>query len=165
MEGAELEEMLKKYIPPQKLQTVAEQKRPAEQDAVKAVKSTFSGLLDTALGIRYCGDSEEVYREVLTEFCDVETEDRQKIERTYWEGNWKDYAIVVHGLKSSALSVGAKKLSEEAAGLERAAKEMQNKDALHRQEVLAYIREYHVITMEMYGKAVTEGRRYLENCV
>ena len=165
VEGAELEEMLKKYIPPQKLQTVAEQKRPAEQDAVKAVKSTFSGLLDTALGIRYCGDSEEVYREVLTEFCDVETEDRQKIERTYWEGNWKDYAIVVHGLKSSALSVGAKKLSEEAAGLERAAKEMQNKDALHRQEVLAYIREYHVITMEMYGKAVTEGRRYLENCV
>ncbi len=165
VEGAELEEMLKKYIPPQKLQTVAEQKRPAEQDAVKAVKSTFSGLLDTALGIRYCGDSEEVYREVLTEFCDVETEDRQMIERTYWEGNWKDYAIVVHGLKSSALSVGAKKLSEEAAGLERAAKEMQNKDALHRQEVLAYIREYHVITMEMYGKAVTEGRRYLENCV
>lgn len=165
VEGAELEEMLKKYIPPQKLQTVAEQKRPAEQDAVKAVKSTFSGLLDTALGIWYCGDSEEVYREVLTEFCDVETEDRQKIERTYWEGNWKDYAIVVHGLKSSALSVGAKKLSEEAAGLERAAKEMQNKDALHRQEVLAYIREYHVITMEMYGKAVTEGRRYLENCV
>ncbi len=165
VEGAELEEMLKKYIPPQKLQTVAEQKKPAEQDTVKAAKSTFSGLLDTALGIRYCGDSEEVYREVLTEFCDVETEDRQKIERTYWEGNWKDYAIIVHGLKSSALSVGAKKLSEEADGLERAAKEMQKKDALHRQEVLAYIREYHTITMEMYGKAVAEGRRYLENCV
>lgn len=119
-------------------------------------------LLDTDLGIQYCGGSEEIYIEVLTEFCDVAQEDRRNIEEMYACENWKDYAILVHGLKSSALSAGAKQLSEEAAGLERSGRELEKENTVHRDEVLAYVREYHVKTMELYESTVKEARILLQ---
>lgn len=197
VEGNDLEELLRKYIPGQKLQDIAGQEtagapftghmdvsvgtgrteaeakqeydtQTARREVPETVEPAGVGpllsdyrWLDIELGIQYCGDSEEVYREVLEEFCNVEPDDRRKLEEAYESGNWKDYAILVHELKSSSLSVGAKKLSEEAAGLARSGKELQKEDTAHRQEVLAYIREYHGKTMEIYSHAVEEGRRYL----
>lgn len=123
---------------------------------------TPTHMLDTELGIQYCGGSEEIYIEVLTEFCDVAQEDRRNIEEMYACENWKDYAILAHGLKSSALSAGAKELSEEAAGLERSGRELQKGNTVHRDEVLAYVREYHVKTMELYESTVREARILLQ---
>lgn len=172
VEGRDLEEMLKKYIPTQKIQIITreeagtEQKPKDDHHVEKPKEGNASAKLqwiDVGMGLKYCGDSEEVYREVLREFCDVEEEERDKIERTYENEDWEYYTILVHGLQSSALSAGAKKLSEEAAGLERSGEEMQKEDAPHRDEVLAYIREYHGKTMKLYIDTVNEGRRYLQS--
>ena len=117
--------------------------------------------IDPNTGIRYCGDSEDVYREVLQEFCDVSKEEREAIDAVFGAENWKEYTVRVHGLKSSAQSVGAKKLSEEAAGLEQAGNELQKEGAAHREELIAYIKEYHGRTMRMYEESVEEGKAYL----
>lgn len=170
VEANALEEMLKKYIPSGKMQSVTEQIRAdkakgwhemsqAAPDGDPAVKR--QQWIDPNIGIRYCGDSEDVYREVLQEFCDVSKEEREAIDAVFEAENWKEYTVRVHGLKSSAQSVGAKKLSEEAAGLEQAGNELQKEGAAHREELIAYIKEYHGRTMRMYEESVEEGRAYL----
>ncbi|MDE6388476.1 MAG: response regulator [Lachnospiraceae bacterium] len=179
VEGNDLETMLKQYIPSEKMQIISEteQQIPVQSgqqniksdgdnadDVLQSMPPTAElKWLDIDMGLRYCGDSEEVYREVLQEFCDVEQTECCKIENAYERGDWKNYAILVHGLKSSSLSAGAKKLSDEAAGLEKSSREMQKEDALHKEEILAYIREYHGKMMELYRDSSNEGRRYLQS--
>ncbi len=180
VEGSDLEAMLKKYIPKQKLTLIAGEEKAllkeseadapireaeaqaADAEAVILAENDYRWL-DTELGLRYCGESEEIYREVLQEFCDVEKEERAKLENAYEKENWKDYAILVQGLKSSSLSAGAKKLSDEAAGLEKSGREMQRLNAPHKEEILAYIKDYHGKMMAMYEDSVNEGRRYLQS--
>lgn len=168
VEGKALELMLMRFIPEYKMQVYREQEveeaqeKPAfymqEEGGTDAVADC---LVEEDLGIQYCGGSEDVYMEVLAEFCDVAQEDLRKIEEAYEQEQWKDYAILTHGLKSSSLSIGAKKLSEEAAGLEKSGKELQKENAAHREEVLAYVREYHVKTMELYDRTVTEAEKLM----
>lgn len=170
VEASVLEEMLKKYIPQEKIKTVrtqeAEKKTytPVENDSNSNRQPSKKWLwLDTNLGIRYCGDSEEVYREVLQEFCDGIDEERSAVEEVFRTEDWKEYTIRIHGLESSALSVGARKLSEEAGSLERAGNELQKEGAAHREELIAYIKEYHGRTMKMYADSAEEGRLYLRS--
>lgn len=184
VEGRDLEEMLRRYIPEEKQQAVTGEEEPVstmlqsygmkaaddgkgtdirEEDDQDEPTQDNLQWLDVDMGLRYCGDSEEVYREVLQEFCDVEWTEKDKIEKAYENEDWKNYAILVHGLKSSALSAGAKKLSDEAAGLEKSSREMQKDGAPHKEEILAYIREYHGKMMELYRESSNEGRRYLQS--
>lgn len=82
--------------------------------------SKLTGL-DTGLGLTYCGGMEEIYYEILEEYCNQTL--AEVLERTFTDENWKDYAIHVHALKSTSLTIGAQTLSEEAKKLELAAKE------------------------------------------
>lgn len=176
VEAGELEKMIKKYIPSDKIQTVTgkikgkrmqgnEEKTYTAQDntAGSLQQSGKSLRLDTNMGIKYCGDSEEVYREVLQEFCDVVEEERDAINAVFAAEDWREYTIRIHGLKSSALSVGAKKLSEEAASLERAGNELQKEGAVHREELIEYIKEYHGRTMKLYEDSAEDGKKYLQS--
>ena len=175
VESSALEAMLKKYIPADKIQVVKEEVRvnraqvmqsgePALQENSDDDKKPHKKFiwLDMNMGIRYCADSEEVYREVLQEFCDGCDEDRAAIEEAYANEDWKDYTIRIHGLMSSALSVGAKKLSEEAASLEKAGDELQKENMVHRKELIEYIKTYHGKTMKLYEESAEEGIQYLQ---
>ena len=174
VEGNELEEMIKKYIPAEKIRSVTEEivgnrqeMKPLGENLLELNSSGGKKFekktiwLDVNMGIRYCADSEEVYREVLQEFCDVMDEERAALEEAYADKNWKDYTIRIHGLKSSALSVGAKKLSEEAASLERAGDELQKESSPHREDLIEYIKEYHGKTMKLYEDSAEEGREWI----
>lgn len=107
--------------------------------------SKLTGL-DTGLGMTYCGEMEEIYYEVLEEYCGQNLID--VLERTFTEENWKDYAIHAHALKSTSLTIGASTLSEEAKKLELAAKEgrideirtMHTGVLAHYQQVLEHIK-------------------------
>ncbi len=169
VEGKALEVMLMRFIPEQKMQVYREQETNVVQEEPTVSMPMESSCMDRTdclveedLGIQYCGGSEEVYMEVLAEFCDVAQEDRRKIEEAYAGEQWKDYAILTHGLKSSSLSIGAKRLSEEAAGLEKSGKELQKENAAHRDDVLAYVREYHVKTMELYDMTAAEAEKLMK---
>ena len=171
VEGSELESMIKKYLPDDKIQIVTEEIKMGrtKEDSAEAYAKRDEDIqpqpkylwLDVNMGMQYCGDSEEVYREALQEFCYVSSEERDSLNEIFAQENWKDYTIQIHGLKSSALSVGAKKLSEEAASLERAGNELQKEAAAHKEELVEYIKEYHGRTMKLYVDSVEEGLRYL----
>ena len=172
VESSALEAMIKKYLPADKLQIVTEEIKEVQTGEAAAevhtkqneyVQSRKSQWLNIDTGLQHCGGSEEVYREVLQEFCDVWATERAAIEKVFEEENWKDYTIRVHGLKSSALSAGAKRLSEEAASLERAGSELQKEGAAHRDELIAYIKQYHGKTMKLYEDTVEEGAQYLQS--
>ena len=78
------------------------------------------GFLDTNLGMSYCGGDMELYRDMVQMF---RSESKLgEIEKFYKAKDWKNYRILVHSVKSTALSNGAVPLSEQAKALETAAK-------------------------------------------
>lgn len=93
---------------------------------------------DTALG--YCGGSEDFYMEMLKMYLDQSKEKREEIATLYENGDWAGYAIKVHALKSTSLTIGAESLSGKAKALEQAGK---NGDDV-------YIKENHDSMMESY---------------
>ncbi len=75
--------------------------------------------IDTTEGLKNCS-TEEAYLIVLDTFFEVISENADEIEDYYRKEDWKNYVIKVHGLKSSAKTIGAMALSEQAAKLEKA---------------------------------------------
>ena len=75
-------------------------------------------------------------------FCVQGGEKRAEIVSLFESANWTDYAVKVHALKSTSLTIGAEALSAQAKELELAGK---RGDA-------AYIRERHPALMRAYEK-------------
>ena len=73
--------------------------------------------------MKYCMDDKDFYYEMIREFASSSTDTANALEEFYKAGNWNDYRIKVHALKSNARSIGAVTLSEQALALETAAKE------------------------------------------
>ena len=94
-------------------------------------------------------DSKEFFLQVLTTFTDAKK--AEKIQEKFDAQDWKNYQILVHALKSTAMSIGAEKLSEAAKVLELAAK---NKDA---EKILSN----HSDLMATYKKIREEIEKYL----
>ena len=72
--------------------------------------------------MEYCSDEEEFYREMLQMFAEQYPQKRDEIVSLYEASAWDDYAIKVHALKSTSLTIGAERLSECARMLEAAGK-------------------------------------------
>ena len=77
--------------------------------------------IDLDTGLQYCMDSKSFFVEMLTTFS--EGGRVEKIQAAFDSGDWKNYQILVHALKSTSLSIGAADLSEHAKKLELAAKD------------------------------------------
>ena len=123
-------ETLKKFLPEEKIQlvkpeientedtqsTVLEESQDPIQIKLKRVKALPELDIDT--GKKYCMNEDNFYIEVLGIF--IKTSKYETLEKYYTEENWGTYNIEVHALKSSALTIGAINLSEEAKALEMA---------------------------------------------
>lgn len=81
-----------------------------------------AAVIDKETGITYCGGMEELYDEVVEQYCAQGADYIEQIRKFVSEQDWKNYQIVVHGIKGSSLTVGAVALSEKAKALEMAAK-------------------------------------------
>ena len=97
--------------------------------------------LDPQKGILYCG-SLEGYMEVLQMHRDDGWDNRDKLEELYEKKDWNEYAIYVHALKSSMMSIGAIQLSDMAKKLESAAKAMD----------VHFIMSFHAPMMQEYKR-------------
>ncbi|MCR4654799.1 MAG: DegV family EDD domain-containing protein, partial [Lachnospiraceae bacterium] len=102
-------------------------------------------FIDTEAAIKNSG-SEKAFKAVLKIFYDSIPEKHAELENSYSSGDWENYTIKIHALKSSARLIGALGLSENAELLEAAGK---NKD-------ISYITEHHASVMEDYLK-LSEG--------
>ena len=78
--------------------------------------------INVPLGLDYCCGEEGFYLEMLHMFCDQAVEKRAEIVFLYETGNWADYAVKVHALKSTSLTIGAEPLADQARLLEQAGK-------------------------------------------
>ncbi len=145
IDSDELEKMLLKYISKEKYMKVEADKKVNET-------SDKDVLLQPEIGMQYCGESEELYVEVLQMFCDMKNDKKKAIQEFYDAADWKNYTILVHALKSGSLNIGGKTLSKLAAELEKAGKS----------EDEAFIRQWHDEMMQLYDEVVGEARTYLK---
>ncbi len=89
--------------------------------AEKKLLSETCPSIDLAAALSSCMDSKDFVLEMMNDF--VDDDKSEELQRSFDGGDWKNYRIVVHALKSTALIVGALGLSEEAKILELASKD------------------------------------------
>ena len=122
IDSHKLEQMLKKYLPPEKVQEVTAKDAKARDTAdAESLPDWLKSqtLLDTKSGLTNCGSPED-YVETLRLFAEAYKENAATIQRFFDAADWKNYTIRVHALKSSARIIGANELSDLAATLEQA---------------------------------------------
>lgn len=95
--------------------------------------------LDVSKGMVYC-NGEESYIDVLKVSCEDYENSIAHAQELFEKQDWKNYVVVVHGIKSSMKSIGAFQVSEMAKNLEFAGKE----------ERIGYILENHQNLMDAY---------------
>ncbi len=78
--------------------------------------------VNVELGLDYCAGDEEFFREMLRMFRGQSEDKKAEIAALYEAANWADYAVKVHALKSTSLTIGAQALSAQAKELELAGK-------------------------------------------
>ncbi len=78
--------------------------------------------VNVQMGLDYCAGDEDFYREMLTMFREQGQGKREEIAALYEGGDWTEYAVKVHALKSTSLTIGAEGLSAQAKELELAGK-------------------------------------------
>ncbi len=98
--------------------------------------------MNVRLGLEYCCGEKEFYLEMLQTFAEQSEAKKTEIQGLYDAANWEDYAIKVHALKSTSLTIGAEELSEKARLLEQAGR---NGDT-------EFIHEYHNELLQIYDK-------------
>ena len=139
VENSVLERVLIRNLPEEKVEFVEKQKSkekpkkpvvieekvveetPAEDKQQKEQEFSI-GDLDVEKGMVYCGGKER-YLDILKITLETAKANQMQVEELFQQKEWKDYTIMVHGIKSSMLSIGALKLSELAKKLEMAGKE------------------------------------------
>ena len=114
-----------KLPPAQSTQAVEAEVSPEpvpEEGAIPYDRLVQAGI-NTEVGLNYCGGEEDFYREMLRLFHGQSEEKKAEIISLYESANWADYAVKVHALKSTSLTIGAEKLSAQAKELELAGKQ------------------------------------------
>ena len=157
IELVELERVLKKVLPESRIsfeheeedqlttaQDTAEAQKEAE--AIEVTETLKAAGIDVSEGLKYCEQDEELYDSLLRQFVEEAKEKRDKLEKFLKAGDAKNYGILVHALKSTALMIGASDLSRKAKALETAAKDND----------VAFMEERHGEAMMQY-QAITEA--------
>lgn len=118
IDSRQLENLLTKYLPKEKIQIADEKNSPTEEknfpDWLKKIDD-----LNINEGIKNCGGFEE-FLSALKIFANSIKDGADEIQNYFDAEDWKNYTTKVHALKSSARIVGAKNLSDLAKNLEDA---------------------------------------------
>lgn len=109
-------------------------------------------LIDTAAGMEYCANDPDFYREALNVFAEEHPEKSSDITRFHQEQDWKHFTVRVHGLKSTARTMGAIQLSEKAKQLEDAGRSLQENP--ENSESLAFIETNLPAMLDLYEKTI-----------
>ena len=80
-------------------------------------------VIDREIGLSYCGSMVELYQEVIQMFCEQCPESLALLEQHLANQDWKQYAIVAHGMKGNAKNIGAMNFAELCLQHEMAGKE------------------------------------------
>lgn len=144
----QLEKILRAYIPKEKFHFASKimPKRAEKKTTGEKITEHDGKHIDQKTGLIYCGGSEEMYQVILDTFRKQRTRYHNGLKGYFAKNDWKNYAILTHSLKSTALTIGAKSLSEQAKRHETAAK---TKDA-------KTIRDNFDALLELYDEVLIE---------
>lgn len=123
IESKKLEAIIVKYLPEHLIEKAeGESKIEKKEDSPECqkVKELFKDVTGINLSdaLKYTGSAEILFQ-TMREFACAIDQKAQDIERFSAQKDWRNYTVLVHALKSSARLIGAKKLSEDAAYLEK----------------------------------------------
>lgn len=129
IDAAMLEEELLKVIPSEKIQIIPADKKGRQfEDKSKKqlqweqLKKLESVGIDLEQGIKYCGDK-DVYMSVLQIAADGADDKMKRYRSCIKNGDYEQFRILVHSMKSGAANLGAESLSKMARELEIRARE------------------------------------------
>lgn len=127
--GTDLEEMILKFLPPEKVESVSQE---AEQAVtIKGTTASKENMLflqnvyqvypeiDVPLGLSYCNNNAETFVDIIQAYAEGKQVDM--LDDLYTREDWKNYLIQSHALKVTFLSMGLKAASDMADLLEGAA--------------------------------------------
>lgn len=157
--GKQLEEMIIKYLPKEKV-VLTERKKQTSNMVQEPEPEAEEEILDISKGLGYCANSEEVYKEILSMFCDLRTSSEEELAGYLAAEDWKNYTIKVHALKTNARSVGANPMGECCYELELAGKKIQAGEDVEEQK--AFILEKHPNMLQMFDRTMQEVKKYME---
>lgn len=155
VEAPELERVLRKVLPKARIkfieeretvrenQSFAEQKQSQQENRPDEIAALEAAGINTAAALGYCRNDREFYVQLLRKFVSDADYKAGEINKYFGKGDYENYRIQVHALKSSAKMMGADQLSNSAKDMETAAKD---KD-------IDYILANHNALMEMYANA------------
>ena len=113
-------------------------------------------ILDTKLGLAYCGDSMELYIRVLRLTVHYADEKRRLLAEAFGKDQ-ELYLRLIYSMKSNALNVGAKKLSDAAAEMQKLANRMQKEDTD------PYLVSRHQNMLEVFDETIYRSKRLLND--
>jgi CheY-like chemotaxis protein len=134
---------LKKFLSKELVKIIGEEKldEPLKVTEPKS-QLALSDFLDTATGLAYCMNDKKFYKEMLDEY--VKSEKIAELKEYFENGDLEYYRITVHAVKSTSLTIGASKVSEDAKALELACKENN----------LNFVKQNHEAFMEEYKSLI-----------
>lgn len=161
IDSTSLEKMLKKYIPSEKIELVSKEEKASSEPEAKVSEncdvSEFSVLsgygIDTEKGTANCAGDNDFYRSILKEYRKDADEKKAKLKDFLDKDDLKDYAILIHSLKSTSATIGAMAPSKLAKDLEAAANNDDKEYILENQD--AFLKEYDIV-LEAIGKVISE---------
>ena len=103
--------------------------------------------MDEALS--YCGGDKSFVISIAALYIEESEENKTNIDRTYKEENWKEFATLVHALKSNSKTLGLSKMTEAALNMENAGK---GGDA-------AYIKGHYEDFLKLYNEVLDELKK------
>ncbi len=108
---------VKKYLPPE----LVDEDVPVNKGASSAGRlQEYSEFLDTETGLAYCMNDDSFYMEMLAEY--VKNDRSCELDGFLEKGDFENYRITVHAVKSTSLTIGATRISDLARALEMACK-------------------------------------------
>ena len=142
---------LRKFLPKELVKPV-EKNSSAENASSEIEKSAaqssakLADFLDEATGLAYCMNDQKFYKEMLGEY--VSADKTEELMEAFSKEDFEYYRITVHAVKSTSLTIGATKISEDAKALEMACKEGN----------LDFVKKNHEAFMQKY-KALIQALR------
>lgn len=139
VEGSALESMIIKYLPKMKRHRIGEDstENKGELSMIEQLKQLIPEM-DIAAGMQYCANDESIYQIALESYC--EQDFSEKLSVFFKEKDIPNYQILIHGVKSTSLTIGLCDLSEQARQLEQACKDNN----------WGYVEEHHARVCEKY---------------
>jgi HPt (histidine-containing phosphotransfer) domain-containing protein len=123
----ELNRILRRWLPPEKIIDSKKSFRN-EEDELAALFSELGTIeeLDVGAGLSHIGENRSSYAAALRQLCTEMDHYPEDIRRFTANKDWKEYAILLHGLKGVFANIGVESLREWAYRLEMASKSNDN---------------------------------------